>query len=300
MKIRHAVETEAKPKSLALFIATLALLVSCYAAFVKPHNEIHVADSVSTLDKIKATGTLNAAYVAYPPFVSVDPSSRKPSGYFIDLMAEIARKGGFEVKYEEVSLATMIAGLNTGKFDTVVSAVFSSVPRAKEAKFTHPVLFVGMSAITRADDDRIQAIEDLRKPGLRFAVLAGGSGRQYLLDNLPDAVRIEVEGTDLTRPMLEVLAGRADIALSESIGCSRFAKQHPGARDVFENNPYAVFGTCLVVRSSDDDWREFLNVALDRLQIDGTIARLDTKYKESISESAWFSKALPWRVKGGQ
>src|SRR5437879_15204 len=124
----------------------------------------------SVLDKIKRTGSLSACYIKYPPFVIQDPQTGKLSGYFIDLMAAIAKEGNLAVDYEETNWGTMITALQSGKCDIIVSGVFPTILRTKEVTFTTPLLYVGLSGIARKNDNRFKTAADLTQKGLAIAV----------------------------------------------------------------------------------------------------------------------------------
>ena len=56
-----------------------------------------------------------ASNIAYPPF-EFSPKGR-PKGFDIDLMNEIAKGAGFEVRYENVQFDSILRGLDAELFD---------------------------------------------------------------------------------------------------------------------------------------------------------------------------------------
>lgn len=247
----------------------------------------------SVVDQIKREKVIHAGYIKYPPFVIEDPKSGKLSGFFVDLMAEIAQLMGCKVEYEETDWGTMVAGLQTGKFDIVVSGVFQTIPRAMEVSYPRAVCYVGISAIARKGDGRFNTLEDLQKPGLKVAVTNGEVGHEYAKRFLPKAKLIVVETADTSRPFLEVITGRADVGLGDSMTCYRFVKAHPTeVVDVFANRPFYLYSTTFMIRRNDSEWRDFLNIALEFMENSGVVARLEKKYKEG--STAWISRKRPW------
>jgi len=247
----------------------------------------------SVLAKIKREKVIHAAYIKYPPFVIQDPKTNELSGYFIDLMARISELMNVKVSYEETDWATMVAGLQTKKFDIVVSGVFRTIPRAMEVTFPRPVLYVGISGIARKGDDRFKTIDDLKKPGLTIAVTNGEVGYEYAKRFLPDAKLIAMDTADISRPFLDVIAGRADIGLGDSMTCSRFAEAHQDeVTDVFAGRPFYVYGTTVMIRRDDQEWLDFLNIALEFMVNSGVTDELEKKYKGG--SSAWISAKKPW------
>jgi polar amino acid transport system substrate-binding protein len=268
----------------------LAISIGCQP---RSSSSTTAAADQGTLAKVKRTGHLRACYIKYPPFVMQNPATNQLSGYFIDLMSAIARDGDFTVDYEETNWGTMIAALQSAKCDTVVSGIFPTIPRAKEVAFATPLLYVGLSGIARKNDTRFRTAADLTRKGLVVAVTNGEVGHEYAKKFLPDAKLIVMETEDISRPMLEVLSGRADIALGDSMTACRFANAHPQVTDVFANGPLRVYGTTFMLKRGDSEWENFLNIGIQEMELSGITNKLEAQYKEC--PSAWFSKAKPWK-----
>src|SRR5205807_2591019 len=97
---------------------------------------------------------------------------------------------------------------------------------------------------------------------------------------------------DISRPMLGVSTGRADVALGDSMTAYRFAKAHPEVQDVFADKPFYLYGTTFMVRREDPEWLDFMKIAIEEMELSGITDRLEAKYKEG--SSAWISKRKPW------
>jgi ABC-type amino acid transport substrate-binding protein len=92
------------------------------------------------LDRVVKTRTLRAAYINYPPSMSVDPNSKAKSGIMVDVMGEAAKALEIKVDYvEETTFATMIDMLDSGRVDVVVSGIWPSSTRALRADFSRVV-----------------------------------------------------------------------------------------------------------------------------------------------------------------
>lgn len=243
----------------------------------------------SILQRVQKTKVIQAGYIPYPPFVMVDPNTRKLSGYFIDLMDEIVtRMGpGYKIAYEETTWGTMVVGIQSGKFDVIVSGVFSTIPRSIQVTFSRPVLLVGLSAVARADDNRFKSEADLQKSGLTVAVTAGEVGHTYAKQYLPNAELIVMDTPDITRPMLEVLSGRADIGIADSMSVFNFVEAHKGkVNNLFAERPLYLFGTGLML-PRDLQWKDFIDQSINFLQFSRILERLEGKYKKGKTE--WIS-----------
>ena len=245
----------------------------------------------SILQKVQRTKVIKAGYIPYPPFVLVDPNTKKLSGYFIELMDAIVDNmgQGIKIEYEETTWGTMVVGAQSGKFDIVVSGILSTIPRSMQVTFSRPVLLIGLSAVAKAGDNRFKTEADLRKagPGLNIAVTAGEIGHSYSQKYLPGAKLTVLDTPDITRPMLEVLSGHADIGIADSISVSNFVDAHKGqAVNVFAEHPLFVYG-CGLLLPRDMQWKDFIDQAIDFLEYSKVLDRLEQKYKKGQSE--WIS-----------
>lgn len=277
---------------ISLLMLALMVAIGCS----QPSNGT-ASRAESILDRIKREKVIHAGYIKYPPFVDVDPTTQQPSGYFIDVMEEVRGRMGDDMKieYEETTWGTMVAGVQSKRFDVVVSGIFSTIPRSMEVSFSRPLLFVGLSAVTRENETRFVTEADLQKPGLTVAVTSGEVGNEYALKYLPNAKLIVIDTPDITRPMLEVLSGRADIGIADSMSCYNFVNAHPGeAKQLFGEKPLYVYATTLMIPRHDPDWKDFLDQSLAFLDYSGITKNIEAKYKKG--STAWLSTTVPFSL----
>jgi polar amino acid transport system substrate-binding protein len=256
----------------------------------------HTANE-STLERIKQERVLRAGIIVYPPFATKDANTNAYGGYFVNLMEEITKAMGeadnpIRVQYEETTWGGMVAGLKNKQFDVVVSGIFSTIPRGLEVTWARPCMYVGMSALVRANDDRFKTPADLERAGISVAVAAGEVGHEYLKKYLPDAKPIVLQTSDTAAPALEVSSGSAEVALAESTALIQYAKQHPEVKAIFVERPLFTYATSVMIRRGDPEWLDFLNRAIEFMQLAGVTDRLDQKY--NASGEFWMSPAKPW------
>jgi ABC-type amino acid transport substrate-binding protein len=232
----------------------------------------------NVLDKVRKTKKIRAGYVVNVPQMSRDPTTGALSGYHYDLLNKIAAEAGFEVEYEETTFTTMGAALNTSSVDVVIGGGYESIPRAAEVAFTEPVMILALGYVARADDARFQSEADLRRPGIRVAVTAGGASADYQKEFMPEAQAVVLSRNELARVVLEVTSGRADVGIGNVNNCARFEKDHPTVRFVTRGKPFFRFTSGFVVRQGDPGWLQFLNSSIRHLQTNGFTDKLEAKY----------------------
>ncbi|MBR4777675.1 MAG: ABC transporter permease subunit, partial [Lachnospiraceae bacterium] len=111
-------------------------------------------ESEKVIDESGLTGENGELLVAvlsdYPPFSYY--LNNKLTGYLIDLTTEFAHRYGYSIKYEETKVATMIAGISTGKYDIAAYGLSYTEERAKSIDFSDVIYKGGMMLMTRAQD----------------------------------------------------------------------------------------------------------------------------------------------------
>lgn len=100
--------------------------------------------------------------------------------------------------------------------------------------------------------------------------------------NLPKATVRALKADDITQVFLDVLSGNSDIALADLEQVKAFAKEHSTQVDVlFADPPPASVPAGFMLRQGDFSFYNFLNSALDFLESNGVLDRLDVKYEVS-------------------
>jgi len=261
-----------------LFVALASLGLS--VSSIKSTKQVQVVD---TLDKVQSTHKIEACTVIDPPGVIKDPKTGQFSGEHIDALNLIAKKINVTVNWTETTFGNAAADLQSHRCDVVATDIFANVPRAAVVAFTYPpLLYIGDSAVVKKDSPYagISNIYDFDKPNITVAVATGDAGDIFVKENFTQAkiVRIDVESSDLTRFALEVSAGRADVAISDSNTIRLYAAQHPEVTDLFQNNPFSLNPVAWAVRQDDPRWLGFLQTSLQFLETQGIFSQLESKY----------------------
>ncbi len=297
--------TTTKLKTCTSMIAAVAVIaICCSSCNTKTDTSGNGAPSAipSVLDKVKKDRVIRAGVIPYPPFVIKDPNTNEYSGYFIDLMDEIATFMGdkdnpVKIEYEETTWAGMIVGLKHDRFDIVVSGIFRTIPRGMEVTWPRPCMYVGMSVLVRSDEDRFHKPQDLEEFDIKAAVAAGEVGHDYVNRFLPDATPIVLQTADTAATALEVSSGNADVAIAESVALVQYAKEHPEVKVLFVDKPLFTYGTTVMIRRGDPEWLDFLNIAIESMQLAGVTDRLDQKYNPDGER--WISPASQLKTSNG-
>ena len=115
---------------------------------------------------LAALATLGAAELKigtaanYPPFEYVDEQN-KITGFDMDLVAELAKRAGFEYKIVNMSFDGLIPALKTGKIDAVASAMSATDDRRKSIDFTQAYYATENIYLRAKGNDAIASKESL-------------------------------------------------------------------------------------------------------------------------------------------
>jgi polar amino acid transport system substrate-binding protein len=228
----------------------------------------------TTYERVMRTGTLRCAWWSVPPLSYKDMKTGEMKGFTVDLIDEIAQKLSLKVKWvEEVNFATMMAGLEANRYDSICTGVWLSADRARVMDYTSPYLFSSVIAIVRNDDHRFDDnFQAINNEFVRIAV------QDTLVISLasemfPKAKRIELsEQISSDHAYLEIESDKADVALSDAADFQHYAEKNPGKlRMVHTNHPLRLYPWVLPVRAGEHQLAATLNGALTEMIYNGEI-----------------------------
>jgi ABC-type amino acid transport substrate-binding protein len=221
-----------------------------------------------TLTRIRRTKILSVGTDAtYPPFDSIDPASGAVVGYDMDVTRALARALGAETRFEVVPFDGIIAGLKTGKYDLVASAMTITAERAAQVRFTKPYALAGQAVAVRAEETRISGPADLG--GKRLGCQLGTTG-EIEAKKIPGAEVVSFDAIGAGFRDLE--NGNLDAVIADEPTARIFARDHATIRLAGRPITREEFG--LAVRTSDASLAAALNAALDSLRAAGALPKI--------------------------
>lgn len=236
----------------------------------------------SVLERVKNEKTIRVGYAAYPPYVAKDLKTGELSGFYIDIMNEMANRAGWKVEWVETTWQTFISDLQTGKFDVIDDPMFATIPRWAEINFTSPLgYFSGVAGLTQKNEFRFSKIQDLNKAGITIAVPQGWTSQEYANKHLPLATIKVFPGDTAALALADAITGNSDVALADGLSVEQYIEQNPNqnAKTLFLDNPPAITPAAWGIRKGDAEWLLFLNGSIESMRADGTLKNIAEKYK---------------------
>jgi polar amino acid transport system substrate-binding protein len=166
------------------------------------------ADSV--LDKWTKTKKARLGVdLSFPPLQFIDPKTKKPSGYMVQITELMMKDLGVKPDYVQTPFAQLFAGLAADKFDMVGIAATILPSRALQGWFAGVPVFYESNVVVVKKSSKAHRLSDLRTA--RFAVLQGSSQQASAPVIFPRA-KFKAMATE-SDAATEVSVGRADAAI---------------------------------------------------------------------------------------
>ncbi len=192
----------------------------------------------------------------------------------MEVATEIAKKLGVEPQFVEGEWDGLLAGLDAGRYDIMVNGVDITPERAEKYDFSTPYAFNRTAVITKADDDSINTLEDLK--GKKTANTISSTYAE-----LAEQYGATVTGVDDLNQTFELLlSGRIDATLNAEMTFYDYTKEHPDANVKIAVLTDDANQIAIPMRKGDETatLRTAIDAAIDELRADGTLKALSEKY----------------------
>jgi cyclohexadienyl dehydratase len=232
--------------------------------------------SASRLDDVIKSGKLRVCTPGdYRPF-----SLAKPDGSFegldIDLVQSAAKALGVQAEMVKTSWPKLMDDF-LEKCDIAVGGISVSTDRAKRAGFSAAYMVNGKAPITRCENvSKFQTVADINKPGVTVITNPGGSNERFVRANLPQA-KVVVFNDNVTI-FDEILKGRADVMISESVETIVQQKLRPGLCAVNPDKPLQYGEMGYMLPRGDAAMKQWVDTWLHLAKASGEYDRIVEKW----------------------
>lgn len=247
-----------------LLIALLATLCACAPAAAEPVQ--------------RDPCVLTTRWNPLPPYW-LAREAQPPTGYLAEVLRELGRRTGCEIRFKEMNWARGVTELKAGRVDLIAGAV-QSVERDRFAHFTRPINATRSLLLLRADLAETIVFDDLSALSatqLRIGIQAGANyGPEYV------ALARDPAFAARLRPILEpkngwqmLASNRLDGLFTDELSALTYQAETSGRvplKQVFilSDEPSRI----MVGRHLGDARAEALNQAIEAMVADGWLPRL--------------------------
>ena len=228
------------------------------------------ARAESTLQTVLKRGVFLAGVVADAPPAGFLDAQGHTVGYCADVARYLSRRLGVKLEFVPVTSASRIPLLTTGRIDAEVAVTTPQKVRNEVVDFTYSYIWDDAVLLVRSKDST--KIEDYKNDK---KVLASTQGNGFIdrWKQLWPGAQIK-QYPEEPAMMAALRRGDIDAILANEASAVRYVKSGEFAMSPpWTNSPDAI-----MVRLDDSKWRNWLNWALQRMWVEGTLQKLYAKW----------------------
>ena len=251
-------------------------LLALFAAFVLlATSAIALADDAQPdlLARIRERGTLIIGTEGnWSPWTFHDENDVL-TGLDVEIGTLIAHGLGVEPEFMETDWDSILAGVDSGRFDIACNGVGYTKDRAQKYSFSIPYVYTHKVLVVRDDNDTIHTVEDLA--GKTTANSPSSTYADLAIEKGADVTYVST----LVETITLLIQGRVDATINAQVSIQDYLDQHPDAPikvvEVLPGDPVAY----PVRKDADTETLvEAINEILRQAQEDGTLAAISQKY----------------------
>jgi cyclohexadienyl dehydratase len=225
------------------------------------------------LDLVLKAGVLRVGTTMDTPVFSMRDASGQLKGLDIDLLETLAKALDVKIEYVKMTFGTMVPDLLADKFDMAMSGMGRTFDRARVATFSKPYMRYGkLMMIRSADAGRYRTLSDLDKPGIKIAFNRGGLNDRFANTEFQRATPTGYPSNQLATT--DLLDGKVDAQVQDSTAAVYMARNNPLLAAMSPDNVFHPVHVAALLRREDQSLQNFINIWIDQIEMDGTLARI--------------------------
>jgi polar amino acid transport system substrate-binding protein len=179
------------------------------------------------LARITERGVIRVGMTGEQPPLTMISRDGEFLGLDVALMRVLAQNMGVEAEFVKLPFNKLLDALDSRDVDVVMSGMTITPARVERVAFVGPYFTSGKTLLTRtAELAAVEIAEDLNRPELRFAALAGSTSEDFARRMLPNSKISTPKFIEEAVQML--LSGKVDALLADRETCSFAALRYPG------------------------------------------------------------------------
>lgn len=260
---------------LALLLTFTFILSACGSNNDKASG--NKENSTDLLQQIKDRGTLKVGLMGtYQPYNFLN-EKKEIDGFDADIAKEIAKRLGVDVEFVSQEFSGMVAGLQTEKFDVVISQMTITDERKKQMDFTEPYITNHVKIIVQEDNNTIKSVEDFKDKNIGVGL--GTNDETYLRTELLPKVGDFTIKTydDVITSLKDLDAGRIDATINNMYALKPVVESN-GFKIKAVGEPIKSDQAGIALRKGNETLLNELNKHLHDMKEDGTYNKIFVKW----------------------
>lgn len=208
----------------------------------------------------------------YPPFSYVDADDEL-TGYDVEVMRAVAEEAGWEPQFVQSTWDALFAALDADRIDTIANQVTITPDREAKYVFSEPYTYSHGVIVTRADDDSIDSVDDIKGK-----IAAGSATSNWSAAAKKAGAKLET--VDQLAQAVQLLEqDRVDVVVNDNIAILDYLER-TGSDGIKIS---ASLGDeeaeqALAFRKGDAALADEASTAIKQLRKDGTLEEISQRY----------------------
>ena len=260
-------------KKIFALILALALIVCLCAACGSEKGADTSESSVQETDGSKSLSEKKVLTMAtnatFPPYEYHEGD--KIVGIDAEIAAAIAENLGMELEIADIEFDSIIAGVQSGKYDMGVAGLTVTEDRLKNVNFSDTYA-TGVQVVIVPEGSDIKTVDDLQ--GKKIGVQLATTGDIYCCDDFgTENVEEYNKGNDA---VMALLSGKIDAVVIDNEPAKNYVAVNPGLTIL--DTEYVTEEYAAALNKENTALLEAVNGALAELKADGTLDAIIQKY----------------------
>lgn len=206
----------------------------------------------------------------YPPFNYSD--NDKLVGFDIEIGTALAEEMGMNPDPVTNPWQTIIAALNSDKFDAIIGSMAITDERLEEVNFTEPYYESGAQVFVAEDNNDVTSIDDLN--GAKIGVVVSSTFEENAKEYTDEVITYD---SDVTALQDLLVKGRLDAVITDQlVGMYAINENNLAIKQVDE--PIYLDQMGIAIKKEDEELLDKVNEALQTIKENGTYAEISEKY----------------------
>lgn len=255
------------------FLKTVALSMVAVMGFLMAGCSDTTSETLAEGEFTTVTpGVLTMATNAYfPPYEYYE--GNEIVGIDAEIAQEVANRLGLELVIEDVEFDSIIAGVQSGKYDIGCAGMTVTEERLEAVNFSQPYS-TGIQSIIVTEGSDITDLDTLIASGCMVGVQSGTTGDLYMTDEVgEDRIDRYNKGNDA---ILALLNGVVGAVVIDDQPAQAFVEVNEGL--VILDTPYTVEDYAMAISKDNEALLNAINEVLAEMEADGTIAAIIETY----------------------
>jgi len=209
--------------------------------------------------------------IGYPPMEYFDADGKTPIGFDVSMAKALSEKMGLQVKFVDTAWDGIFAGVDTSKYDCIISSVTINPARQAAHNFSKPYIQNTLAIVLPKGSRRaVKSPDDLK--GLNVAYQEETTSDFFMTELAEKGLQFTPREYDKVMYCFdEMKLGRVDAIMTDLLVAYEYVARSDQFEIVWQGGE-EEFGICL--KKGNNALTEALNNALDELFADGTMLRI--------------------------